>query len=145
MPEPLSEACGEIEHEPAAAAQAVPERHCPSAREARLFYATLRERLDAAVEELLGRIARDVLVRELQLAPCDIGQLVARVHAAYVCHHPLRVRVHPGDAEDAASCGLPVFADETLERGDAVLELRDASVDARLQSRIVDLLERPDR
>ena len=145
MPEPLSQACSEVADEPDAAAQPVPERHDPGAREARLFYATLRERLDAAVEELLGRIARDVLVRELQLAPCEIGQLVARVHAAYVCHQPLRVRVHPGDAGDATSCGLPFFADETLERGDAVLELRDASVDARLQTRIADLLERPDR
>lgn len=142
-PEQAAAACVEIAKALPAPVASAPQRDEGAGREARLFYATLRERLDAAVAGLLEGIANEVLARELHLAPCDLEQIVTRLYGAYARHEPLRVRIHPGDRAQAAPCALPVYEDEALQAGDVVLELRDASVDARLHLRLADVLERP--
>jgi Flagellar assembly protein FliH len=109
------------------------------ARAARLFSARLTEALEGAVERLLCDIACDVLARELQLAPADIERIVDRALQRFIAEEPLRVRVHPSDAE-GVQCALPLAADPQLSRGDAILELRDGFVDASLGIRLETVL-----
>lgn len=109
------------------------------ARDVRLFHARVIEAVEAAVETLVTDIAADVLGRELALAPVDIEAIVDRVLQRFADEEPLRVRVH---AEDAASmkCAIPVVTDMRLRPGDAVIELRDGSVDASLGVRLATLV-----
>jgi len=108
-------------------------------REVRLFYARVVEAVEAAVETLVADIAVDVLGRELLLAPCDIEAIVDRALARFTSEQPLRVRVHPDDAV-LLQCAVPVVADERLRAGDAVVELREGSVDASLGVRLAALV-----
>lgn len=109
------------------------------AREVRLFHARVIEAVEAAVETLVADIAADVLGRELLLEPADIEAIVDRALQRFAAEEPLRVRVH---AEDASrlNCGVPVAADMRLRRGDAVIELRNGSVDASLGVRLATLV-----
>lgn len=109
-------------------------------RDLRLFNAHVCESVEAAVEVLLNDIAATVLARELQIAPADIGAIVMQVLHRYAHEQPLRVRVSPSDAPRVTS-GIPVVADETLREGDAILELRDGSVDASLGVRLESVLQ----
>lgn len=105
------------------------------ARDVRLFHARLAEAVESAAERLLCDIACDVLARELQLAAVDIERIVDRALERYFTEQPVRIRVHPADAE-GLRCALPVVADPLLSRGDAVVELRDGCVDASLGIRL---------
>lgn len=109
------------------------------AREVRLFHARVIEAVEAAVEALVADIAADVLGRELLLEPVDIERIVDRALQRFAAEEPLRVRVH---AEDAArlGCGLPVVTDMRLRPGDAVIELRNGSIDASLGVRLAMLV-----
>jgi flagellar biosynthesis/type III secretory pathway protein FliH len=104
-------------------------------RDVRLFHARITEALEDAVERLVCDVASDVLARELQLAPADIERIVDRALQRYVSEEPLRVRTHPGDAA-LVQCGVPVVADDSLARGDVILELRDGFLDASLGVRL---------
>lgn len=105
-------------------------------RDARLFRARLADALDAAVARLARDIAADVLVRELRLAPCDVAALVQ--HA--LNHAPVvRVRVAPGDVLRVRD--VPVIADPALSEGDAIVELANGALDARLGVRLAVVLE----
>ncbi|MBC5816676.1 MAG: hypothetical protein GIW97_09055 [Candidatus Eremiobacteraeota bacterium] len=108
-------------------------------REIRFFHAHLRERLDIAVETLLCEISREVLARELLLAPVEIAAIVSDALARYRQLDPLRVRVHPEDAAALSGCDVPVFSDEALDRGDAFVDLRGGSMDLSLQTRLDDV------
>lgn len=109
------------------------------ARDVRLFYARVMEAADAALEMLLAGIAQDVLARELLLAPADVEAIVDRALARCIADEPLHVRVHPDDAA-SVRCGVPVAADERLNPGDAIVELRCGSIDASLAIRLAALL-----
>lgn len=113
-------------------------------RDLRLFHARIAESVEAAVDTLLADIAADVLARELQIAPAAIEAIVARALQRYAQEQPLRVRLSPCEAERIA-CGVPIVADERLREGDAVIELRDGSVDASLGVRLACVLEHAER
>jgi flagellar biosynthesis/type III secretory pathway protein FliH len=109
------------------------------ARDVRLFHARITEAVECAVERLLCDVACDVLARELHLAPANVERIVDRALERYFAEQPLRVRVHPDDAE-SLHCALPVLGDPQLSRGDAIVELRDGFVDASLGIRLDTLL-----
>ena len=104
-------------------------------RDVRLFHARVHEAVETAAESLTAELALTVLGRELELRPADIRAIVRRILRRYAAEQPLRVRAHPDDAAGLA-CELPVTADESLRRGDAVVELRAGSLDASLTTRL---------
>lgn len=106
----------------------------------RRFHASLREALQTAFESLLLDLASEVLGRELLLEPADLQRIVERTLERYAGLEPLRVRVHPGDAA-ALELEIPLLCDDTLMRGDAIVELRDGEIDASLGVRLEALLE----
>jgi flagellar biosynthesis/type III secretory pathway protein FliH len=110
-------------------------------RDLHLFHACIAEGVEAAVELLLSDIAADVLARELQIAPAEIESIVRRALERYAQEQPLRVRLSPSEAA-RISCSVPIVADECLREGDAVIELRDGSIDASLGVRLACVLER---
>lgn len=108
-------------------------------RDVRLFHAHLIEAVECARETVMTDIAAGVLARELRLAPADVDGVVDAALQRYFDEEPLRVRVHPAECA-AVQCGLPVVADAELLRGDAVIELRAGSIDARLGVRLAYVL-----
>jgi flagellar biosynthesis/type III secretory pathway protein FliH len=109
------------------------------ARDVRLFRAALAEALDVLAGELAARLAAEVLGRELLLAPADLAAIAARLLTEHAADEPLRLRVAPGQAQAVESI-LPVIEDSYLASGDAVLECRGGSVDARLTVRLATLV-----
>lgn len=109
-------------------------------REVRFFHAHLSEALEAAVASLLEEIARDVLGRELLLAPAVLSRIVSGALERYRQSEPLRVRVHRTDLDALAESDVPVFADDGLEPGDAIVELRSGGIDLSLQTRVEEVL-----
>ncbi len=109
-------------------------------REVRLFKAHLSEVLDRGLECLLAGVAREILARELLLAPADVRTLADAALKTHMQSMPLRVRVHRDDAGSFADFDVPVFSDESLERGDAYLDLRNGSIDLTLAVRAQDLI-----
>ena len=117
-------------------------------RDVRLFRARLADVLDATVARMLHRLAADVLVRELRLAPCDLRALVER---ALGCAPAVRVRLTPDDLARMAlddrgpvghdAEGVDVVADGSLAAGDVVVEVVGGVVDLRLGVRLADVLE----
>ena len=95
------------------------------------------EAFERAATRLVDLLARDVLARELALAPADVAALVARVRALFERDEAVTVVVAPCDAERIAS-GVPLRADPALEPGDVVVEVRDAAIDARFELRAAD-------
>lgn len=123
-----AESCEEVDERGAGAQSAM-------LSEMRVWYARLNDALDAACERVLIEIAAGVLARELQLAPCDLSRLTASLRGESL-GEPLRLRLHPGDAVRYGADALPILADSTLEPGDAILELREGSIDARFGIRL---------
>ncbi len=107
-------------------------------REARLFRAALADAADVLAGKLADALARAVLARELQLARADIAALAQRLCAEFAADEPLRLRVAPSDA--GFDCALPVSADPQLAPGDAILECRSGTIDARLSARLAHVL-----
>lgn len=115
------------------------------AREVRLFRARLEDELAIALDALLPDVVADVLGRELRLGAIDLQRIVGAAIARYAHEEPLRVRVHPDDAESVAELALGIVCDENLRRGDAVLELRSGTMDATLGTRLETLLHEAHR
>jgi flagellar biosynthesis/type III secretory pathway protein FliH len=105
-------------------------------RDARLFRARLADAFDEAAARLLRELAADVLARELRLVPCELAAIVQRVQRTAPV---VVVRVAAHDA--AHITDVPVVVDETLEPGDAILEVVGGAVDARLGVRLAQVLE----
>lgn len=105
-------------------------------RAARRFRAALDDALEAGLEELLGRIARDVLARELLLAPADVCAIVEAARERLADESVLAVRVHPSDLEALDGIDLDVVADRGLERGDLRLQVRSGTIDLTLAARL---------
>lgn len=133
------------EHHDAPAGAASPERlvdraameECALAlRDVRLFRARLADALEEAAARLLRELAADVLARELRLAPCDLAAIVQCVQRTAPV---VVVRVAACDAAHVTD--VPVVVDETLQPGDAILEVVGGAVDARLGVRLAQVLE----
>ena len=105
-------------------------------REARLFRARLADAFDEAVARLVRELAANVVMRELRLAPCELGALVAQVRERAPV---VRVRVAADDV--ARVRGVPVVADDQLAPGDAIVEVAGGALDARLGVRLAAVLE----
>jgi flagellar biosynthesis/type III secretory pathway protein FliH len=98
------------------------------------------ESFENAVRRLLVRLARDVLGRELALAPCDLAALVAAARGKIDLHRPLRLVTAPAErAEFPAEYGRR--SDPSLAPGDLVVEVSDGAFDATLSARLQRALE----
>ncbi len=110
------------------------------AREIVHFRAHLAEAFDRACEVLIERFARELLGRELQVAPVDITAIVQEVRRAFSSEEPLCVRVNPQDALNLCA-DIPIRPDSRLSPGDAIVEVRNGDLDASLAIRFESLLQ----
>lgn len=99
------------------------------------------EALERRAAALLEGLARDVLARELLLAPVDLRALAAAALAAFRDEVPFAFAVSPEDAErfDAA---LPVRTDPSLRSGDLIVEVRDGALESHLSFRLASVVRR---
>ncbi len=141
------------ECEPAASeAPAAPEAHgagdgpaCEGvletlAAELALLRVAACESFEDAVRRLLERLAREVLGRELALAPCDLGALLAAARAELEAHEPLCLVTAPGERQEWPR-PFQHRSDPSLSRGDLYIEVRDGAFDASLNVRLRRALE----
>jgi flagellar biosynthesis/type III secretory pathway protein FliH len=108
-------------------------------RDARRFRAALSDALEAAVAELLPEIARVVVARELQLGCADVAAIAADA-AARCTAGIVTLHVHPDDCAALAASEFTLAPDETLVRGDVIVELHHGTIDRRLHSRLDEVL-----
>jgi flagellar biosynthesis/type III secretory pathway protein FliH len=106
----------------------------------RRFRAGLSDALEAAVQRLLPGIARDVVARELELAPANVAAVVAAGLERCSSESVLRVRANPCDIGAIAGAALHGVPDETLEPGDVCIDLRSGTIDLSLAARLESLL-----
>ena len=107
----------------------------------RRFHAALADALDASLDALLREVARDVLARELTIAPADVAAIAARALGRYEGESPLRLRVHPDDVAELSGAVHNVVADGGLRRGDVAIDLRAGTIDATLGARLACVLK----
>lgn len=88
------------------------------------------------MRQLLAEIAENVLARELELRPADIGAIVAKTRERFADEKIVVVRVHPQDREALGELEVDAVLDERLKRGDIVAELSSGTIDLRLQARL---------
>jgi flagellar biosynthesis/type III secretory pathway protein FliH len=120
-----------------APAPAAPTRECVEAiRAARRFRAGLSDALEAALPDLLRRIARDVVARELRLAPSDVRAIVASAVDTCADETVLAIRVNPRDLEALCGFELARVGDDALEPGDVRLTLQSGTIDLTLSARL---------
>ncbi len=93
------------------------------------------EAFERARLRLLEALAREVLARELMLAPADLDALAARALRVFAESEPLALLVSPADAERVSS-PLPVRVDPALSAGDLLVAVRDGEIDARFELRV---------
>ena len=105
------------------------------AQELSLMRIAALESFERASAELLGRLARDVLARELALAPVELCALAARALAAFSDRDPIGLVVAPSDVA-AFDCALPVRSDAMLEPGDLIVEVNDGAFESRFALRV---------
>lgn len=125
---------------PAAPAPAAAEPFAGFAGELGLLRVAACEGFEGAARRLLERLARDVLGRELALAPCDLAALVGAARAELEASEPVCFVVPPG-AEAFLPPGLAFRSDPRLAPGDLFVEVRDGGFDARLHVRANRALE----
>jgi len=97
------------------------------------------EAFERAVPRLLEALARDVLARELSVAPPDVRALARALATDFAGEEPVAFVV----AREDAACfpaGTPVRVDSRLRPGDVVLEVRDGEIDARFALRLRDAI-----
>ncbi len=105
------------------------------AQELALMRLAALEAFERASADLLGRFARDVLGRELALAPVDLCALAAQALAALSDHDPVALVVAPSDV-GAFETTLAVRADAALEPGDLIVEVRDGAFESHFALRV---------
>jgi len=93
------------------------------------------ETFERARARMLEILAREVLARELMLAPADLDALAARALRTFADSEPLALVVAPADAERVSS-PLPVRVDPSLVAGDLLIAVRDGEIDARFELRL---------
>lgn len=133
---------------PAPAPQAIPpeiaadrgagERACEA--DLALIRIAAIESFENAVRLLLERIAGEVLGRELALAPCELGVLVAAARAELEAHEPFCIVTAPEERAEF-SPAFPRRRDPALAPGDLFVEVRGGAFDASLRVRLRHALE----
>ena len=117
----------------------------PQAREAmgdvRRFRAAVRDAVDVTVRGVLCDVAAGVLARELALTPVNLQAIVARACERHAAQGIVRVRVHPDEAANVAEIAVDIVPDNSLRRGDALLEVRGGTIDVSLGARLADVLD----
>ncbi|MBV9104382.1 MAG: hypothetical protein JO060_12400 [Candidatus Eremiobacteraeota bacterium] len=98
------------------------------------------EAFQRASHRVLESFARDVLARELQLASADVAALVKTALKSLAAEEPVALLVSSDDLHRFSTCDVPLRADPSLVPGDLVVELRDGSIDARLNVRVLTAL-----
>ncbi len=106
----------------------------------RLFGAALAEACEREALAAVADAAIAVLGRELTLHPPEIASIVRDACARVPVGEILRVRVSRADAGHCFG-DLAVSVDESLRSGDALVELRSGTIDARLGVRLQRLLD----
>jgi len=102
--------------------------------EIRRFRAALRDGLEVVLQRLLREIATGVVARELRLAPADIAAVVMR--ALESIDSPIAVRVHPEEVAALPPLDVAVIVDCRLRHGDAIVEVREGTIEATLGVRL---------
>jgi flagellar biosynthesis/type III secretory pathway protein FliH len=102
----------------------------------RRFRAGIADALDAAVQRLLSQIGENVVARELQIAPPDLGAIVAKARERAVAERVIAVRVHPAQRHGLTTLNVEIYEDDRLTLGDVVLELHSGTIDLRLRTRL---------
>ncbi len=98
------------------------------------------EAFERGVPKLLEALARDVLARELLLAPPDIAALAERALTEFAEHEPVAIVVAPCDLQ-CVGASLPVRGDAELRTGDLVIEVRDGAFESHFRLRFEAALE----
>ncbi len=99
------------------------------------------ESFERAVRELLVLFARELLGRELALAPLDVAALLQRAIANFAALEPVHVIVSPEDENRAAGIPLPLRIDPALAAGDFIIEVRDGALESRRSFRLQAILD----
>lgn len=100
--------------------------------------AEVGDRLATQTVDLALEIAAAVLGREVAATEDPGAEAIARCLEMAPATGDLFARLHPADAaelgriEGLADRGLMITADPTLQRGDAIVTINDATIDARL-------------
>jgi len=128
-------ATGGIEAAPAQPPPLPPECADVAAR-ARRFRAGLCDALEAAVGTILPELARDVLGRELRLAPCDVASIVRASLARHAGDDVVTIHAHRDDCPELEAARIACVGDDSLQRGDVILRLRSGTIDLQMSSRL---------
>lgn len=99
------------------------------------------EAFEGAARRAIVDLARDVLARELAVAPVDLEALVERAVAAFAASEPVALGVAREDLERVRSA-LPLRPDAALRSGDLVVYVRDGAFESTLEFRFDAVLER---
>ncbi|MBV8373099.1 MAG: hypothetical protein JOY69_07540 [Candidatus Eremiobacteraeota bacterium] len=132
-PIPPTASQGAVNDEPAGQARAACVEVIAAARR---FHAALADAAEASLDRLLRTLARDVLGRELALAPAEITSLVCAALERFANEDVLRVRANADETAVLEALGIPVQSDPQLIRGDFILELQSGTIVATLRSRL---------
>lgn len=109
-------------------------------RAARRFHAALADALEAAVANLVPIVVRDVLARELRLAPADLRAIAVAALDRFESENVLAIRVHPSDVAALDDMEFEKIADRALDPGDLILHLRSGTINLTLAARLEALL-----
>lgn len=99
------------------------------------------ELVENEAESLLQLIASRVLVRELEMRPADVRELIAIVRREWTASHVARFRVAEADADSLRDLHETIVVDPGLQAGDLQVEFADGILDLRLGSRLAAMLD----
>jgi hypothetical protein len=98
------------------------------------------EAFERGVESMLASFARDVLARELAIAPPDLSALASHALAAFHRDEPIRLVVSAADVSRVTS-PLPLRMDPALQAGDLVVEVAAGAFESPLAFRFSTALD----
>ena len=139
-PSPVATVASPVAAAPRGSKPALDIARADIAQELALMRIAALESFERASADLLGRLARDVLARELALAPVDLCALAARALAALSDHDPIALVVAPDDVA-AFESALPIRSDATLHAGDLIVEVKDGAFESRFALRVCETVE----
>lgn len=114
----------------------IPQECVQTIRAARRFRAALTDALEVAVQRLLREIAQCVLARELRIEAADVARIVRHALDRFAAEGVVALRAHPDDLHALGALEVEVSRDAALGRGDVVLELRNGTIDLRMETRL---------